>query len=83
MFQCYGLILKKSWSDVENETKSGFQRCTTSIQPKCLHDKRKLKRRYVTLIQCYLNGVPVASALVKALSKPIGLVRSMNLWIDG
>ena len=42
-----------------------------------------LKRHYVTLIQRYLNGVPVASTLVKPLSKPIGLVTSMNLWIDG
>ena len=42
-----------------------------------------LKRHYVTLIQRYLHGVPVASTLVKRLSKPIGLVTSMNLWIDG
>ena len=83
MFQCYGLILKKSWSDVENETKSGFQRCTTSIQRKCPDIKRMLKRHYVTLIQRYLHDVPVASTLVKRLSKPIGLVTSMNLWIDG
>ena len=85
-------MLKQRWSDVENETKSEVefstsvssckttfnQRCTTSMQPFFNFAQCRFNVD-VTLSQRCFN---VASTSGKAISKPIWLVKSMDLQKD-